>query len=395
MGQEKRVDYRFKIMYAVGIIMVVSYHCYGGPFSLLSQWFPFSVITLPIFIFSSGYFYRSSAEDNLPRYYLKKTLSLIVPLYVYTVIYGLFVQITRKFGYTIGGDFTLTNVLIEPIKNGHEFMYNLGSWFLVPLFMVEVFNVTVRRLVKLILPNVSEWVFFVINIALGIFGNQLACMGYYNDWWLVLVRFLFFLQFYELGIIYRSKLEKFDKKIPDFWFLAVVFIIDYIIIYHYGRTLDYSTAWCNNFTEGPVMPLVAGTLGIATWLRISTMLEPAIGRNKYLNLVADNTFSIMMNHVLGIMIMKWIFGLISLVYDGYADFYWEGLKTELMYFYLPRDITHTLLLYTASGIVFPILLQKGIDAVKRLTFQRIRNGEATTPAKRPVRRVRRRSRRED
>ena len=65
---------------------------------------------------------------------------------------------------------------------------------------------------KLINNNITEWLFFLISIALGILGNLLACMGYLQNWWLVLVRMLYFVPFYELGILYKNRLEKYDKK---------------------------------------------------------------------------------------------------------------------------------------------------------------------------------------
>lgn len=36
----KSIDYRFKILYAVGMIMVICGHTRGGGISLFSEWFP-------------------------------------------------------------------------------------------------------------------------------------------------------------------------------------------------------------------------------------------------------------------------------------------------------------------------------------------------------------------
>nr|MCR5403910.1 hypothetical protein [Butyrivibrio sp.] len=212
--------------------------------------------------------------------------------------------------------------------------------------------------------DMPEWFFFAVNLALGILGNNLACKGLNTGWWLVLVRMLYLLSFYELGILYKEKLEKIDRKLPSFWYFTVLFLIEFGIIYHYGRTLEYSAAWCNNFTEGPVMPIIAGVLGIALWLRIATIVEPVVGRSKYINLIADNTFSIMMNHVLGIMVAKWIFGLISLFHAEFADFDWVSFKTYYQYIYLPRQSVHSLMFYTVMGILIPILIQKVIDLAR-------------------------------
>ena len=55
---KKKIDYRFKILYAVAILMVVAGHCDGGGISLdFAQWFPYEGIHLALFTFCSGYFF--------------------------------------------------------------------------------------------------------------------------------------------------------------------------------------------------------------------------------------------------------------------------------------------------------------------------------------------------
>lgn len=55
---KKKIDYRFKILYAVAILMVVAGHCDGGGISLdFAQWFPYEGIHLTLFTFCSGYFF--------------------------------------------------------------------------------------------------------------------------------------------------------------------------------------------------------------------------------------------------------------------------------------------------------------------------------------------------
>ena len=40
---DHQIDYRFKILYAVGILMVLCGHCEGGGISLsLADWFPYA-----------------------------------------------------------------------------------------------------------------------------------------------------------------------------------------------------------------------------------------------------------------------------------------------------------------------------------------------------------------
>lgn len=53
----------------------------------------------------------------------------------------------RTKGFTIGGPFNFHNVVLAPLNDGHQFVYTTGGWFVVPLFLVEVYTVFVRKLV--------------------------------------------------------------------------------------------------------------------------------------------------------------------------------------------------------------------------------------------------------
>lgn len=362
--ENSKIDYRFKILYAVAMIMVCCGHTINGGISILSDWFPYGGMHLPIFMFSSGYFYKYSSEDHLGTYIFKKIKSLLIPLYLYNLVYGIFVQILKLKGFEFGGELNFTNLLLSPITNGHQFIFNMGGWFIIPLFMVEIYNILIHKLFRYINKNIPEIVFFTISIILGLTGNWLAYLGFLSGWWLVLVRMLYFIPFFGLGIFYHQVLEKYDRKIPNFWYLAIVFAIKLIIVYHYGKMLEYTPSWCNNFNEGPVMPLIIGFLGIALWMRIATILEPVIGRSKFINIIADNTYSIMINQFLGFMIVKTIYALISKVYVVFSDFDWLSYKTNIWWYYMPKGLSFTLIIYVVAGIIFSILVQKFINLIK-------------------------------
>lgn len=270
-----------------------------------------------------------------------------------------------------GGGITFYNIVVAPITSGHQFVYNMGGWFIAPLFMVEIYNILIRRILKLINNNITEWLFFLISIALGILGNLLACMGYLQNWWLVLVRMLYFVPFYELGILYKNRLEKYDKKISSFCYFAMVFSVKLIIVCCYGKMLQYTPSWCNDFTEGPVMPIIIGYLGIALWMRIAIILEPVIGKSKWINLIADNSYSIMMNQFLGFMLVKTIYAVTSLFYAGFADFDWIGYKTNIWWYYIPKGLGHTLIIYVVIGIAFPIAIQKTINGFRKVVSTKV------------------------
>lgn len=303
---------------------------------------------------------------NIYIYIIKKIKKLIIPMYIYNIVYGLIVQISRFKGFEMGGDFNLYNICIAPIINGDQFIYNLGGWFLVPLFLNEIYNVFIRKFLKRFNSTISEWTFFIIGLVLGLVGNQFACVGNRGGWMIVLIRTFHFIPFYSLGILYKNKLETIDKMIPSFWYFVVIYFFKLVIIYHFGRVPSYTSSWCNDFIDGPIMPIVVGYLGIALWMRIATILEPVIGKSKWINLIADNTYSIMMNQFLGFMLVKTIYAIISKIYEGFSNFDLASYKTDIWWYYYPKGINHTLIIYVVAGIIIPILIQKIINEFKKI-----------------------------
>lgn len=58
-------------------------------------------------------------------------------MYVWNIIYAIFIQIIRLNDFSIGGDFTMYNIFIAHLLNGHQFAFTMGLWYVVPLFVIE------------------------------------------------------------------------------------------------------------------------------------------------------------------------------------------------------------------------------------------------------------------
>lgn len=359
---ERKIDYRFKLLYALAMFMIVSGHVGGGGISLLGDWFPYYGHHVAIFVFGSGYFYRKASEEHVGAYTLKKIKTLVIPLYLYTIVYGIIVQILHRYGFPMGDEFSVRNVFLMPVLTGHQFVYNLGAWFVAPFFMVQIFYVLVRKAVRKI--NIPEWMYFILFTGLGLGGNLLACRGYYEGWWLVLDRMLYFLIFYALGVFYRSTLEEYDRKIPNVWYFAFLFGMQLVIACIYGKIPVYTPSWCYDFTDGPFMPALLGYVGIAFWFRVSVILEPVLGRSRCINLIADNTFSIMMNHLMGVMLVKGVYGFLSVITPFFNDFDWDMFRTKFWWLYVPGGVEQTMIIYIAAGIGLPVLFQLLLNKVK-------------------------------
>ena len=364
---KKKIDYRFKVLYAVAILMVVAGHCDGGGISLdFAQWFPYEGIHLALFTFCSGYFFKDAALKRPGRYVCKKLRTLILPMYGYTIAYGLLVRLLHRWGFQIGGKFNLHNILISPLNDGHQFVLNMAGWYIVPLFMVEILNCMIRAFFKRKGWQVPEWIFFAGAVLIGMGGNFLAIMEYRTSWWLTVVRILYFAPFYAMGIFYKKILEKYVDRIPSVVYFAIVFAAKLMIFLHYKTRLAYTPAWCNDFNQGPVMPIIIGFLGIALWMRIATIMEPVFGRKKWINLLSDNTFSIMENQFLGFLLVKVAFGTIANGTKLFLKFDWSRCKSDIWWYYMPKDVEQTKILYLLAAIFVALLIQWILTQVKKM-----------------------------
>ena len=359
---DEKIDYRFKMLYAISMVMVVAGHVtYEGGVSLFSNWFPYYGFHLALFMFCSGYFYNPYVETDIFQYLLKNIRKLIIPLYIYNFIYGLISELLILKGFTFSYPLNFYNLFISPLINGHAFALNLGGWFIAPLFMVKIFSVILFKLLKKIKLYKYQ---FLICIILGAVGISLANYGYNQNLWLALTRFLYFIPFYSLGVYYKNVLEIKTSKIPNIYYFGFILFIQLTICCIYKTTPAYSQAWMQGFNSNPFVPILVGFIGIAFWMRIVIILEPVLGHSKYINLIANNTFSIMMNQFIGFMFIKVIYAVLCKLKIAFFDFDWILFKSEKMYYYLPENISWLSILYVIAGIAIPILIQYGIDYVK-------------------------------
>ena len=271
----KNIDYRFKILYAIGIIIVASGHC-DLPIKLLNDWFPYYSFNMALFVFASGYFYKPENENNVLKYIFKKIKTLLIPLYLWNIVYGLFVYWTKQYGFNIGLDPTPYNLFIAPWFDGHQFQYNLGGWFITPLFTIEIFNILTRYTFRKL--SITKWkyheiLYYLLFLGLGLYGTHLI-ITFYHYQYILFYRCAYLLPFFALGFLYKSHLEKYDRKISSIVYFAFIFAIQIIVSYNINSIPAYSAANLDNFDYGIIVPIIVGYTGVAFWFRISQILTP-------------------------------------------------------------------------------------------------------------------------
>lgn len=362
---KKEINYQFKIMYVIGIVNVLMAHTHANEFLFLNEMIHYAGYTIAIFVFVSGYFYNAKSESNIPAYIYKKFLKLIIPLYLWNLFYALLILILERFGFSVGGHVTVKRVLLSPMNDAHLMNFNDPAWFIVPLFVTEVYNVCVRKVFSKFSSNKTDLGLLIFHFLIGFAGVAMAEKGLNKGWWLFLTRFMYFIPFFSLGYFYKNYLEKKDT-LSSFWYFSIILAVALMIILVYGHASAYSIVIMDeNFFENPVLPFISGILGVAFYLRIARILTPVIGKSKMLNVVADNTFPIMMNHILGIFILKALFLFACKFMPMLPEFSMELFKNDMAYIYLPRGRGFPLL-YVFFGAFVPIMMQKVILMAKKI-----------------------------
>lgn len=351
------VNLQFKLLSAIGIIIIVSGHCYHGGMELAYNWFPPYSYNLALFVFISGYFYKTDYEENVGKYIWKRTKRLLIPAYLWNIFYGGMVAFLGLFGFTIGAKPDLYNLFIMPFVDGEAFQYNLGSWFVYPLFLVCIINVLFRKFLKLIHLD-NEFIVLIVYLAIGMIGintaieNPTAINGIVK----LLVRTMFFLPCYEFGRFYKAVLEKKDT-LNNVAYFAIIFAVQLILL-TFCKDLEYTPSSFTKFNNGFIIPYISSITAIAFWLRVSRLLVPAIGNSKLVRLIADNTYGIMVNQLVGFMCLKFVFYGLSLITSGslFGDFNVASFKSSIWYYYLPNGLQQWAFVYLIFGLLVPILI---------------------------------------
>lgn len=362
---KKEVNNTFKLLSAIGILLIVSGHCYHGGVTLGYEWFPTYSYNLALFVFISGYFYKDKHEEHIGKYIWGRAKRLILPAYIWNILYGGLIIALAYAGFSIGAKPDTYNLFIMPFVDGEAFKYNLGSWFVYPLFCVYVFNILFRKLLKF-LHRRNEFVILAVYLAIGMLGiyisNQCIRSGIHGPMKLLL-RSMFFLPCFQFGRVYAQKLEKHDK-LNNLVYFGIIIAIQLVLL-TFNKTLEYQPSNCN-FPNGMFITYISALTGIAFWLRVAKILTPALGNSRTVKVLGDNTYSLMIHHMWGFMCIKFIFWLISSVTPFFDNFNADLMKSNIWYYYLPNGMQHYAFLYTVGGILISLLI--GFIADKLVRF---------------------------
>ena len=364
MGLElQKNNTQFCLLSATGIFMVVDGHLGGSCFLDIGGLLQYNFFHMQMFVFISGYFYKG-CQEGIIRYGVRKFRRLMIPYFIWNLIYGLTAQVLRTHGFAFGAPVNFVTLFVEPFRMGYQFVLNHVAWFVPTLFLVELVNAVLEKGIhKGFIRLSSYWekaLYYEAYIRTGLYlliswaGVCISRTIGTEGFMLMAVRVLFLLVFYGMGNLYREKLERADT-IKSVWYFSVLLCISMILTLS-GRQLIYGLWNCRDI-PGYVLPYVSAFVGIAFWLRAARILTPAFGNHPLIRFLGRNTYGVMMHHMMVFFLINSIYAYLALATGIFQSFDFARYQTDFYYCYLPRGMTQFKVFYLFAGIGVPLGFQ--------------------------------------
>ena len=352
-------NYIFRALYLIAILFVVDGHTTLADMFDLGGLFRYYSFHLMLFAFGAGYFFRM--HGSVLKDIAMRAKRLLLPLYIWNIVYGVGAMLLRRVGgFEIGEALSPYTLLIAPLVHGEQFVWNLGSWFVFPLFLSQVIYSLVRRAAKYWKDN--ETITFILCLILGGAAVQLCFSGKQATLPLFLLRTLILLPGYAGGQFYRRKLEKLDtmKTLP---YLTIIVVLRALLCIRY-ENLAYLLSNCSYFVCDAFGVYFGGALAIAFYLRIARLLAPHVKKSRLALYASRHTFDIMMHHYMGFFALNSVFLIINALGLGAADFSVKTMRTNAAYNYAPGGRMEWNILYLLAGMLVPLLIARILEWAK-------------------------------
>ncbi|MGN0375971.1 MAG: acyltransferase family protein [Butyrivibrio sp.] len=265
----------FKLLSMIGMMLVLCGH-YSSKFLTMDGTFNYSTFHIPMFLFISGYFYSeeyAQSPQNLWLFSKKKIVHLMIPYFIWNIVYFIFAFCLQKFtSFNIYNfeTFSWKTLLIRPFQLSDGAGYNVAAWFLMALFLCQLFYNAIIFLLKKI-PKIQDigGIALILFSAIAYFSVCLAQSDWNSDWKITICRTGYLVFYYNLGYIYKKYLEKYDNKINDIVVIAVCIVINFLMINNwedYGSSCYYMIF---NNSVSVFYYMCRAIVGIYFWLRVA------------------------------------------------------------------------------------------------------------------------------
>ena len=349
------------MLYVLAILMIIDGHIGSSDYLDLNGLLRYQNYHIALFMFVSGYFLNLARGYG--EFFKTKAMRLLVPLYAWNAVYGgVCWYLNRYQGFALGGEWNWYNLLYAPLVDGHQFIYNMASWFLVPLFLVQAtgfmilkpFAGTDDAATEEENKRQNKWtpvLFFGLALGLGC-----AALAYAPEnrgergITLTALRGLYFLPAFAFGYLYRRTLEKYDRLATPLWLGLLLGGVTLLTGAFPGY--NHVPSWLDTVNAPGLAIYAISFLAILFWVRVARVLTPVWEKSRTLKYISEHTFDLMMHHFVGFMLAKALF-LPFTPGDGAANL--ARVKSDIWYYPFPGGDENDAWIYIAISMVIALL----------------------------------------
>lgn len=365
--QSRTTNVKMNFLKAFAIFAIVGVHCCNGSITyFMGSWLHPSFYYITVFIFIAGYFYKKENDaENFWHFLKQKFLTLVLPYFGWNLFYGLLSAVVRRIGLVEYGEkLSLYSFFVQPWVDGHQYHFNIPSWFLLSLFLVSVITCVLRAVLRK-LHLLNDYLLLAALLAVSVLSVSYAQRGYNTGWLLCLVRTGFLLPFFQLGFIYKRFEAVLDKN--RLIVIPILTVILYGIFIINQGTLDINCVFAR-FIGKPLPSVAAQFVVLLLLSTVCSIMVPAVENSKFIRYIGDHSFTVMMHHPF------WIFALNTAIYVlsrlfHITSFDVQQYKTTIWYCYPWRD-SKIYLFYVAFALLMPLLLKWIWDKIIVSVYQK-------------------------
>ena len=349
-----------RMLYVLAILMIIDGHIGSSDYLDLNGLLRYQNYHIALFMFVSGYFLNLARGYG--EFFKTKAMRLLVPLYAWNAVYGgVCWYLNRYQGFALGGEWNWYNLLYAPLVDGHQFIYNMASWFLVPLFLVQATGFMILKPFAGTDGAAAEedkrqnkWtpvLFFALALGLGCVALAYAPENRgERGITLTALRGLYFLPAFAFGYLYRRTLEKYDRLATPLWLGLLLGGVTLLTGAFPGY--NHVPSWLDTVNAPGLAIYAISFLAILFWVRVARVLTPVWEKSRTLKYISEHTFDLMMHHFVGFMLAKALF-LPFTPGDGAANL--ARVKSDIWYYPFPGGDENYAWIYIAISMVIALL----------------------------------------
>ncbi|MBO4601355.1 MAG: acyltransferase [Bacilli bacterium] len=361
----KEYNVQFGVLTFLATMLVIFGHT-GISLGTFEWLFHFDTFHMPLFVFISGYFFKTHdiCLSNMGAFLKKKIKKLIIPFFVFNLLYGLLAVILYyKFNFVwCNGNNFWHYLIVQPFTYGTDFFgFNSPAWFVLMLFWVELF---VYILYLIFNKLKSKHIIISMLTLVGAFLAIYISKNYEKTATIVFAtRTLYMMFWVSLGIIYKKYLEKHDN-LPSLLYFAIIFLIQFaILIINNGHEMN-AFIYNGTFTQNSLITIILAINGIALYLRLSKILCDSLGKRKLVIYIQKNSFSVMMHQMFGFFLLNLIFFKLSNFVSS-ISFNYDGFRSSQFYRVYPYGHPAFDILYVIAGLGVSLLIAYITGIIKK------------------------------